>query len=280
MNTRTAIAHAFVPLTAWYYRCRPGIRILMYHRVRAAEGYDQLTVSPATFASHMAHLRECLRPVSLREAVDEISAGIASPAVAVTFDDGYLDNLTVALPILERYRIPATIFVTVDFCRQLRTHPRYHDEMGRVHLTVDEIRRLADHPLVTIGSHTLTHPFLSRLDSTRARAEIVDSRTVLEELLGKPVEFFCYPSGDYGEREAALVADAGYRAAVTVAPGQNAGARTLFELRRTEMTDRDDREALAQKLRGAYDLPHAYLHWRRMRRFRSARHHAPATAEN
>jgi len=75
-----------------------------------------------------------------------------------------------------------------------------------------------DPGLVTIGSHSVSHPMLPRLDAAAARAEIVESRRRLEGKLGRAVEFFCYPAGAYSE---SVVADvrAHYRAAVTTDPG-------------------------------------------------------------
>jgi hypothetical protein len=84
------------------------------------------------------------------------------------------------------------------------------------------------------------------------------------------VDFFCYPSGDFGDREVALVRAAGYRAAVSVAPGVNRSGTSPFALRRTEVTDRDERVDLDAKLTGAYDLAHGWLHLRRRREFEAA----------
>lgn len=272
MSVRAAITRGLRPLASGYYRLHPGIRILMYHRVRNAPAYDQLSVSTARFEAQMAYLARNCRVLSMNEALDELAGTVTSPGVAVTFDDGYLDNLTEALPILRRYAIPATIFVTAGFSGQTLSHPRYPNADGpsRLHLNWDEVRELSRDPLIQIGSHTLTHPFLSRTAESQAWAEIADSRRQIQAQLGQPVDLFCYPSGDVGSREAQLVRRAGYRAAVTVAPGQNRPGQSAFELKRTEMTDRDSESELADKLAGAYDLPHALLHWRRTRRFRAA----------
>jgi peptidoglycan/xylan/chitin deacetylase (PgdA/CDA1 family) len=274
---RRAAAAVLLPAASLHARWRPGIRILMYHRVDDLPAYDQLTVAPARFARQMAYLARHRRLLSLAEAVDELGrGGPARDGVVVTFDDGYRDNLVHALPVLRQHRIPATIFVTVAFCDQSQRHPRYPDAAARLHLDWEELRALAKEPLVTIGSHTLAHPYLPRLPPDAARAEIAESRERIGRQLGRPVEFFCYPSGDFGARELSLVREAGYRAAVTVAPGANRPGAPLLELRRTEVTDRDETGDLYAKLSGAYDLWHRGLHRRRRRRFEAAARAAAA----
>jgi len=267
---RSIVSKGLRPVAAGYYRSRPGIRVLMYHRVRRTAGYDQLTVSPDRFREQMAYLAEQERPLSLKAALDELAVGIQRPGVVVTFDDGYLDNLTEALPTLERFDIPATIYVTTSFCAQQMRHRRYAAETQRLHLDWDECRLLSKHPLIDIGSHAVTHASLSQLPGERSGEEIRRSRDELMSRLGRAVDAFCYPSGDLGRREITLVREAGYRSAVTVQPGLNRSLANPFELRRTEVTDRDDAAALSDKLAGAYDLPHSLLHWRRTRRQRRA----------
>jgi peptidoglycan/xylan/chitin deacetylase (PgdA/CDA1 family) len=255
------------PLTAVYARLRPSIRLLTYHRVDRVSAFDQLVVQPERFEEQMAYLAAHHRVLALSQAVDELLSGRVSPGVVVTFDDGYRDNLTHAMPILKRFRIPATVFVTTDFCALRRSHPRYGEaRRGDLHLDWDGVRLLM-RAGIAIGSHTVSHPYLSRLSESDARREISDSRRIIEEAIGTKVEFFCYPSGDFGEREVSLVREAGYRAAVSVAPGGNRPTTPLFALSRTEVTDRDSGAGLGAKLEGAHDPIHALLHARRRRAY-------------
>jgi peptidoglycan/xylan/chitin deacetylase (PgdA/CDA1 family) len=263
-----------------YYLLRPGIRILMYHRVDRLASYDQLTVSPDRFAEQMDYLARHSRVISLGQAVAELSAGPpVRPGVVVTFDDGYRDNLLHALPVLRHHQVPATIFVTTRFCDQDLSHPRYGSASPKLHLTWEEVRELANEPGITIGSHTTTHPFLSRLDPASAIREIAGSRNIIHTRVRKAVDFFCYPSGDFTAREMQLAAAAGYRAAVSVAPGVNRAGMQPYALRRTEVTDRDGSHQLALKLAGAYDPVHWWLHRRRERRFAEARAEESWTTE-
>ena len=271
-RARQLLPYLFWPATYSRQLIQPAVRILMYHRVATLPSYDQLTVTPEHFEEQLRELSTNFRMVSLADAFAELKRGkLSETLVVVTFDDGYLDNLTNAVPILRRYAIPATIFVTARFADGSARHPRYADEAGRLHLDWNEIAALAKEPGISIGSHTLTHPFLSRLDSNTAREEIAGSREEIARHTGKEVEFFCYPSGDFTSREEQIVAEAGYRAAVSVHPGANRNTNHRFALRRTEVTDRDSARELRLKLQGAYDPLHLFLHWRREKGFERAR---------
>lgn len=270
---RSTAAAACLPWSATAARLCPGVRVLMYHRVVPCERFDQLSVTPARFEQQMQWLARSCQVVSLADAVAQLQAARpARPCVAITFDDGYRDNLVHALPVLQRLGLPATVFVTTAFCDQAMRHPRYPSEDGQLHLDWHEVRALAAAPGITIGSHTLTHPYLQRVSPEQARAEIADSRRRIEQQIGRPVEFFCYPSGDVGPRELAGASAAGYRASVTVHPGLNRPGIDLQALRRTEITQNDGRLDFALKLAGAYDPLHALLHWRRRRRFAAQAH--------
>jgi peptidoglycan/xylan/chitin deacetylase (PgdA/CDA1 family) len=275
---RKLLATALLPYATLRNAWRPGLRILMYHRVAQLAAYDQLTVSPARFAQQMQELAQH-QVISLEDGLRALQSGpLRKPLFAVTFDDGYLDNLTEALPILQRYGIPATIFVTTQFCDQAISHPRYGTQGAqRLHLDWDEVATLARAPGITIGSHTLTHPYLPTISDTLAQQEIATSRTVIATHLQRPVDYFCYPSGDLSPRELQFVQQAGYAAAVSVAPGVNDQRSDRFQLKRTEITDRDDPSQFRLKLAGAFDPIHQLLHARRTRRF-AQKHRKPSTA--
>jgi len=265
---RKLLATGMLPFTAAWQQLRPGLRILMYHRVRPVSQYDQLSVTPSRFEAQLSVLAARARIVSLEQALAEWKEAPRRPAsVAVTFDDGYRDNLLYALPALRRFGVPATVFVTTCFCDQTRVHPRYAGEPGPVHLDWDEVRWLGRQAGISIGSHGVTHARLAQCTDEESWQEIVGSRQAIERELGDAAPIFCYPSGDFGAREVRYVRDAGYRAAVTVAPGVNRAATDVFSLRRTEMTDRDGPLELRLKLAGAFDPMHSLLHRRRLSRF-------------
>jgi len=111
--------------------------------------------------------------------------------IVVTLDDGYQDNLTHALPIFEKYNVPFCIFITKNYIQQ--GYPPYKM------LQEQQIQQLAKHPLCTIGSHTLSHPQLSKLSEQQQYLEIKDCIIWLENLTHKKVDIFAFPSGSYNK---------------------------------------------------------------------------------
>jgi peptidoglycan/xylan/chitin deacetylase (PgdA/CDA1 family) len=242
-----------------------GVRILGYHRI-ARDGHD-LSVAPEAFRAQMEHLREAgLEPVRLDRALDLLGAPVAGRRVCVTFDDAYRDNLEEAGPVLRELDVPATIFVPTAIVDGTASYTWYDDPPPA--LSWDEIAGWAAEGLVDFQSHTRTHPLLPHVDDDRAREEIVQSRRELEERLGREVTSLCYPAGLWGERDARLVREAGYRAGVTTDPGVNPGGGPMDRLRRTLVYWKDGPFEFAAKVAGHLDRPPALrrLLYRRLAR--------------
>lgn len=241
-----------------------GVRVLGYHRI--SDERHVLSVPPERFRRQLETvLAAGLEPVSVARAIELVAAGeVGGRHVAVTFDDGYRDNLEHAVPVLEELGIPATIFVPT---RIIDGEARYWwFSAPPPALTWDELRALDAGALVDVEAHTLTHPWLPRLSDDEARAEIAGSRTELAERLGREVGVFCYPGGLYGEREAKLVREAGYRAAFTTDPGVNGGGEPMERLRRTLVYWEDGDAAFRAKIDGILDRPPALRAWLYRRR--------------
>ncbi len=256
----------------------PGIRILMFHKVGPKDpkiGYEPTNIPPERFEEQIALLSKAYNVISLHDAIALLKSGIdvtlKRPNVVITFNDGFLDNLTHALPILEKYNLPATLFITTQCCDQSITHPRYNNHDQAQHLTWDQVRELSQHPLITLGSHTLTHPFLSQTDQEQSYEEIIHSKAIIEEAIGRKIDFFCYPSGNYSERELTTLSGSNYIGAVTVKPGSNSIATPRLELRRTEVTEKDTPLELKKKLTGCYDWLYKILDIKRENGFKKAR---------
>lgn len=148
----------------------------------------------------------------------------------ITFDDGYEDAATAALPILERYGFPATFYIVTEFVGR----PGYlsWEQVALLHASGMEI-----------GSHSLTHPDLAALDLDAAEAQIVQSKAILEQQLGIPIRSFCYPIGSYSPEVADLVRAAGYTNAVTTHQGRN--LEQMFEIPRRRVLGGETLAALA-----------------------------------
>jgi peptidoglycan/xylan/chitin deacetylase (PgdA/CDA1 family) len=148
-------------------------------------------------------------------------------------DDGYLDNVTVAGPILDRLGFTATVFVVSARAEQDRdrSDPALLDR--RV-IDPDSIAGLLDGPF-EVGAHTRTHPDLTSLSTAAAQAEIEGSKHDLERAAGTTVQAFAYPFGATNPEVRRLVAQAGFLAARGIRPGRNRAATDPFDLRRVEV---------------------------------------------
>jgi peptidoglycan/xylan/chitin deacetylase (PgdA/CDA1 family) len=232
-----------------------GAVILMYHSVarddeaRFVEPGNH--IAPRLFERQMAFLRQARRVVPLSRLVDDIAAGKSPPAgtVCITFDDGYRDNLTIAAPILDRYRLPATLFLATGFVERAenqwsdtlhrlplatglkkRLHRQLLDasqgermrvladfqveEKPRLMLDWDEARRLCrGYPLFEIGGHTREHLDLTK-HQVEARAQIEGCAADLRRELGVEPQHFSYPYGRSCAETRRAVIGAGWRCAV------------------------------------------------------------------
>lgn len=175
----------------------------MYHCVNSFKSKDSLVVSPESFTKQMDWLeKKSFRFLSLDEVVDsEGKTPLWDPSVAITFDDGFRDNYEKAFPALIRRKKNAALFVVVNWVGQ-------NGFVGW-----KEIKELAKEG-ITIGSHSLTHRWLTRIaDEKELEGEITDSKKKIEDQIGREVRHFSYPVGVVDERVAEKVKKAGYRAA-------------------------------------------------------------------
>ena len=169
------------------------VPILMYHHVApaAAPGdiYPGLTVTDADFAAQLAYLRsQGYHTIDLRQLFGALYAHKALPArpILLTFDDGYADNYTHALPILRRVKDRAEFNIITGFVGRTLGVNTY--------MTWPQIKAMAAEGM-EIESHTINHPDLGILPEDKVRYELRDSRTALQRELGAPVQFFAYPDG-------------------------------------------------------------------------------------
>lgn len=197
----------------------PTAIILLYHRVENTKNDPhQLCVSPENFYKQIRFLKENFRVVPLVQLAGEVrSKKLKNKTVAVTFDDGYADNLHNALPILQEHNIPATIFITADHIGSDK--PFYWDEntspedRGRS-MTTDEAKTLSTTRLIEIGGHTISHPKLAKLPENEQSQEISRGKQIIEETLNIPLISFAYPFGgkdSFDKTTIELVKKAGFQ---------------------------------------------------------------------
>jgi peptidoglycan/xylan/chitin deacetylase (PgdA/CDA1 family) len=214
--------------------------VLMYHKVNGVDG-NTVTVTPETFDEQMAQLGELgYTVVSLDQVIDHYVDGEPLPrgAVLITFDDGYLDNLENAVPVLQRYGYPAVLFAPIGYLGARRPLP--HDEhlaaRGIVNRTLDWIQLAElERAGVRVESHGIGHRPLADLEVDEAAREITLSKLRLEEALGRPVRAFAYVKGSeahYRPVHLSLLRQAGYVVAFTSISGGNGPHSDPLQLHR------------------------------------------------
>jgi peptidoglycan/xylan/chitin deacetylase (PgdA/CDA1 family) len=217
----------------------------MYHSVDdCSDDPYRITVTPERLDRQLAWLsKRGLRGVSVAELLAARARGEGRDLVGLTFDDGYADFLTGALPVLRRHSCTATLFVLPG---RLGGDNAW-DPLGprKPLLTADGIRRAAAEG-VEIGSHGMTHLDLTRADDLTLKRETVDSRAALAELLGTEAAGFCYPYGTIDRRAMDAVRDAGYAYACAIDPGPLNG---LLALPRVHIGQNDTSVRLLLKYR-------------------------------
>ncbi len=230
------------------------VPVLMYHYVRVNPvasdtlGFG-LSVTPPDFAAQMSLLHaDGFHPVSPAEVRRALTTGAALPPrpVVLTFDDGYEDFFTAALPVLRREGFTAVPFVVSGF-------------MGRNgYMTAAQVQQAAAAGM-TIGAHTVDHPDLTKLSPAAVRFEVSASRTALRQLTGQPVADFAYPYGALDSTAVTAVSDAGFADAFTTAPGEAWTSSQRLTLPRVRVGGGESLQAFAESLGAALGAPTALV---------------------
>jgi len=217
---------------------------MMYHAVGGPADNDEFgyySITAERFARHMEILSQTVGVTV--SPVMQAACAVDSAKVAITFDDGYRDNLRVAAPILLAHGMPFTVYVATRFVRE--RHPDF--------LSPEEIRELAALPGATIGAHGDTHMPLAGCDDRTLAAELADSRSYLEDLTGRAVTTMSYPHGSVDRRVRDAVEAAGYDHAGCSHIGINRASCDPLLLSRTTIFAQDDERIFRRKLTGCWD---------------------------
>ena len=178
-------------------------KIIMLHHVSEAKN----TLSPCIISTEtlIAFLEQCDKYLSVDELIS-LPSNKYDGARVITIDDGLEDLYTVAYPILIERNIPFAAFISADLI----------DKDG--YITTEQLKEMASHPLVTIGSHGASHRCLDELSLTERHYEIFESKSKLEAIIGKSVKYFAYSNGRFTKDTKRMVKKAGYKRALGVRP--------------------------------------------------------------
>ena len=214
------------------------VPILMYHHIRplhaqlnSKERY--YSVTPEAFEAQMIGLVRAgyttITPDELFQAMQYGTSTLPSKPVLITFDDGFKDQYKYAFPVMKRLGIKSTFFIVTQS----------HKQQGGA-LSLDMIKELDASGLVTIGSHTRNHAFLTSISKQKRLEEIHQSKQDLEQLLNHPVTSFAYPYGAISPLIMNDVREAGYDLGFWIQAGSLHASSGRYQLRRIRVLNRED----------------------------------------
>jgi peptidoglycan/xylan/chitin deacetylase (PgdA/CDA1 family) len=207
--------------------------ILMYHSVDNYEHDPHLvTVTPERFERQLRWLQaRRLRGVSVRELLEAHAKGRTRGLVGLTFDDGYADFATRAVPALIRFGFTATVFMVAGHVGAFNS---WDSGPPKPLMTENQLRAVADFGM-EVASHGVRHLSFPEASTEAVQDELQHSRLILEDIVQRPVTGFAYPYGDVSPRDPSEVKLAGYDYACSIRPGEP----SRYALARTYIGERD-----------------------------------------
>lgn len=233
--------------------------IITYHSF-TNEKADPFRINAGIFEEQIKYLKENYNIEPLGNLIKLIKSGKTPKKnyICITIDDGFLDNYEIAYPILKKYNVPATIFITSRLIEETNAVSKQppailEQETNPVCKDDPDIYRLPDMPMMSwdqliemsdnnieIGSHTLHHPILTKVPLDVAASEIKLSKKEIEEKTNRKVNLFAFPNGQKGDYDndcCNLVKEAGYDGACIIEYGTNYFFDDLSRLKRITVSN-------------------------------------------
>jgi peptidoglycan/xylan/chitin deacetylase (PgdA/CDA1 family) len=239
--------------------CAPAspIPILTYHQIDVAPpkgaAFRSLYVAPAAFARQMGLLKHLgYRGLSMTALLPYLKGEQRGKVCGITFDDGYVNNLHHALPVLQALGFSSTCYVVSqqlgltndwDHVSGMETAPLMDGGQLRQWIAGGQ----------EVGAHTRHHPHLSRLTEADSAWEIAASKGELEKVTQAPVKHFCYPYGDFGPLHPGMVAQAGFATATTTVRSRCQAGDGVWQLPRVPVLRTTTLPVLWLKLATTYE---------------------------
>jgi len=242
-------------LAAWCNRKR--VIILCYHGVterlnRHPNDPAGLHIRADRFEAQLNYLRRHYQVISLAKFLEarRTNAPLPNHSVVLTFDDGYRNFLTGALPRLAEREMPASVFLITDrIADESQSNHAWSELDDETFLSWDEVRELHQHG-VEFGSHTCSHRKLSQIAASDAEHELRISQQKIRGHLSQPAMPLAFPYGAYSDAVVAMARELPYTCALTTDAGTNGPSTDLFLLRRNLIGDNDDEALFAARVSG------------------------------
>lgn len=204
------------------------VPILIYHYIGnnpnpTDKQRDSLSVIPDKFEEQMKYLKDNgYDTISLDTLYPAIRGQITLPtkSIVLTFDDGYVDFYINAYPILLKYGLHATVFIPINLMNQ------------GYYLSWNQIREMSGSGLINFGTHGMNHWQLASLPLPIAELEIIQSKKILQDNLGIPINFIAYPYGSINENIINMTKKAGYMGGVGTWANKTQSEGTIFDMPR------------------------------------------------
>lgn len=233
------------------------IPILVYHQISEAPPkgapFRSLYVSPSAFSRQMALLKLLgYQGLSMSALLPYLRGEKNGKVVGITFDDGYRNNLTHALPVLQRHGFSSTCYAVSGLLGKTNEWDQGIGIAQVPLMTADELRLWVAGGQ-EVGSHTQSHVRLLQSDDHTALAEMTGDRAALEGLLATPVRHFCYPFGEYASQHLAMARQAGFQTVTTTRRGRSSAKNDLMELPRVPVVRSTSLPVFWLKIATAYE---------------------------
>ena len=253
------------------------VPVLIYHQiVEGADAGGETSIGLRRFAEQMRYLREAgYTTVSTRDLVAYMRGDIELPekSIALTFDDGW-KNVLNAVPVLNTFQFKASFWIITEA------------GIGRDYVEWSDVIALGRNPDFEVYSHTATHPWDPwsnlvtwvdgddpRFGPADALRELVDSKRLLEDKLGRPVPYLAWPVGWYNDRLVEMAKQVGYEGLLTAEDGANGSGDNVYRIRRLFVDGACDLNAFIQLINSHRYEPCAQDAW-------VTRGHSPAPYRN
>ena len=239
-----------------YISHRKPKRIVIYYHTLKKQDMER-------FEKQMAYLAKECCTVKVSKVMTAPPNG-SKMIVGVTFDDAFVNFRDNALPILQKYRLPAAVFAPTG---NLGKPPNWAME-GDCHdaeeIVMNEEQLIElDKTGYEIMSHTVSHPYLTRIDDVELEAELERSKQTLERIVGRDIIGISYPNGAHNDKVCKAVEQAGYRIGFSIEPYSVDSSPNSLQIGRFKVSPTDGMLKFKLKLIGAYEI---VKYFRRLKR--------------